>query len=524
MQRKKKLLLFTCPNLLLQGTQTKHKFCQGLGDSACKASPSPFLLICGIFIILFGLAGCSPSSKKPVPKTNTSVTGLETEYDSQMLGMIKVIDREQKTVSFYDINEDREFSINYNGTTSITNEYGKEMSISELVLGQIMDVYYLAGENRIVKMNDSPEAFVYRGIDRMAVNTEKDMIKIGSRNYEYGSSLVVTDGEELLSMIDVNKKDELTIRGIGSYVYSICITTGHGYVRFTNYEDFVGGYVTVGGHMENVTEGMLMVAREGSYRLVMENGELVGTKNITVLRDKEITVDMGEYHIEPERIGQIKFLITPSDSELYINGIRSSYTAPLRLNYGRHKIEVIKDGYQSFTGVLTVAGGPAQNIEIVLAKENEKTDVADAQMKPNITIEGEHNTKTQESETEEEEYDEEDEEIEEEDAFSESSDSSSSLEEEDSEEETSIDPTEAATSNQTYVTDKEHKMTVKAPANAQLYLDGNLKGTVPLELPKEIGTHTITLYRTGYMTKSYTVEVEDDGEDLILSFPDLARE
>lgn len=504
MQRKK-MLPFTRPGHLSHGT--KHLL----------------LLTCGIFLILFGLAGCSPSSKKPVPKTNTSVTGLETEYDSQMLGMIKVIDREQKTVSFYDINEDREFSINYTGTTSITNEYGKEMSISELVLGQIMDVYYLAGENRIVKMNDSPEAFAYRGIDRMAVNTEKDMIKIGSRNYEYGSSLVVTDGEELLSMMDVNKKDELTIRGIGSYVYSICITTGHGYVRFANYDDFVGGYVTVGGHMENVTEGMLMVAREGSYRLVMENGELVGTKNITVLRDKEITVDMGEYRIEPERIGQIKFLITPSDSELYINGIRSSYAAPLRLNYGRHKVEVIKDGYQSFTGVLTVAGGPAQNIEIVLAKEKEKTDVADAQTKPNITIEGENNKKTQESEAEEEEYDG-DEEIEEEDDFSESSDSSSSLEEEDSEEETSIDPTEAATSDQTYVTDKEHKLTVKTPAKAQLYLDGDLKGTVPLELPKEIGTHTITLYRTGYMTKSYTVEVEDDGEDLILSFPELAKE
>ena len=47
---------------------------------------------------------------------------------------------------------------------------------------------------------------------------------------------------------------------------------------------------------------------------------------------------------------------------------------------------------------------------------------------------------------------------------------------------------------------------------------------MPVDLPKEIGTHTITLYRTGYVTKSYTVEVEDDGEDLILSFPELAKE
>lgn len=481
------------------------------------------LMVCSLFIMLSGLGGCASSSKKPAPKTNTSVTGLGAAYDSQMLGMIKIIDQEQKTISFYDINEDREFTINYTGATSFTNAYGKEMSASQLEPGQIMDVFYLAGENRIIKMNDSPEAFVYEGIDRMAVNTEKDMIKIGSRNYEYGSSLVVTDGEELLSMMDVNKKDELTIRGIGSYVYSICITTGHGYVRFANYEDFVGGYVTVGGCMENVTDGMLMVAREGSYRLVMENGELVGTKNITVLRDREITVDMGEYRIEPERIGTIKFLITPSDAELYINGIRSSYASPLRLNYGRHKVEVIKDGYQSFTGVLTVAGGPAQNIEIVLAKENEKTDVADSEEKPKITIEGEKNNKP--ADNEEEEYDEEaSDDGEDEDDFSESADSALEAGDEDSKEETSIDPTEAETSGQTYRTDSAHKLTIKAPEKAQIYLDGTLKGNVPVDLPKEIGTHTITLYRTGYVTKSYTVEVEDDGEDLILSFPELAKE
>lgn len=480
-----------------------------------------FLILCGFFIVLCGLSGCASSSRKPAPKTNTSVTGNGNAYDSQMLGMVKIIDRGQKTISFYDINEDREFTINYNGATSFTNQYGKEMSAGELEPGQIVDVFYLAGENRIIKMNDSPEAFVYEGIDRMAVNTEKDMIKIGSRNYEYGSSLVVTDGEELLSMMDINKKDELTIRGIGSYVYSISITTGHGYVRFINYEDFVGGYVTVGGEMENVTDGMLMAAREGSYRLVMENGELVGTKNITVLRDREITVDMGEYHIEPERIGTIKFLITPSDSELYINGIRSSYDAPLRLNYGRHKVEVIKDGYQSFTGVLTVAGGPAQNIEIVLAKENDKTDVADSGKKPNITIEGEKN---QTSDSKEESDGEEEDEEETGDDFSESADSASDNADEDSKEETSIDPTEAETSGQTYPTDSSHKLTIKAPAKAQIYLDGTLKGTVPADLPKEIGTHTITLYRTGYMTKSYTVEVEDDGEDLILSFPELAKE
>ena len=38
------------------------------------------------------------------------------------------------------------------------------------------------------------------------------------------------------------------------------------------------------------------------------------------------------------------------------------------------------------------------------------------------------------------------------------------------------------------------------------------------------GTHTITLRKEGYITRSYSIEVPDDGRDVTYSFPDLDPE
>ncbi|MDE5873906.1 MAG: PEGA domain-containing protein, partial [Lachnospiraceae bacterium] len=56
-------------------------------------------------------------------------------------------------------------------------------------------------------------------------------------------------------------------------------------------------------------------------------------------------------------------------------------------------------------------------------------------------------------------------------------------------------------------------ITVKTPEGVGVYLDGEYVGTAPVSFPKTVGTHTITLYKTGYLIKSYTIQANDDGKD-----------
>jgi hypothetical protein len=62
---------------------------------------------------------------------------------------------------------------------------------------------------------------------------------------------------------------------------------------------------------------------------------------------------------------------------------------------------------------------------------------------------------------------------------------------------------------------------ITAPEGAKVYFDGAYVGVSPVTINKVEGEHTIIFKKDGYMTKSYTVDVSDDTEDMILSFPEM---
>ena len=69
-----------------------------------------------------------------------------------------------------------------------------------------------------------------------------------------------------------------------------------------------------------------------------------------------------------------------------------------------------------------------------------------------------------------------------------------------------------------------YKVYVDAPEGAEVYLDGNYVGISPCSFKKTAGTHVITLRKTGYETRSYTVQVDDEEKDLSYSFADLVQD
>ncbi len=69
--------------------------------------------------------------------------------------------------------------------------------------------------------------------------------------------------------------------------------------------------------------------------------------------------------------------------------------------------------------------------------------------------------------------------------------------------------------------ESKYKVYIDAPTGAEVYLDGTYVGVVPVSFAKEAGTHNITLRKTGYETRSYTIVVDDEEKDISYSFADL---
>lgn len=67
-------------------------------------------------------------------------------------------------------------------------------------------------------------------------------------------------------------------------------------------------------------------------------------------------------------------------------------------------------------------------------------------------------------------------------------------------------------------------ITIEAPAGADVYQDNLYMGIAPVTYDKTPGEHTITLRKTGYITRSHIITVPDDGRDSTYSFPDLDPE
>ncbi len=67
-------------------------------------------------------------------------------------------------------------------------------------------------------------------------------------------------------------------------------------------------------------------------------------------------------------------------------------------------------------------------------------------------------------------------------------------------------------------------ITISAPVDAEVYQDNLYMGIAPVTYTKSAGSHTITLRKQGYITKSYNIEVPDDGKDVTYAFPELEPE
>lgn len=428
-----------------------------------------------VFLVLMVLMimTATACSVKGQHSTVGNQTASEAPDTRSMIGVVTVLDTKSGKMTLRELETDVDSILTYNATAMITDRYDKEVSGDTLEVGQIIEATYRTGDAQLVSASVPDDVWEYREVGKFSFRKDENMMKLAGKKYQYSERTFVTSGEETLEMIELNRHDKLTVRGIGISVYSIVRTEGHGYIRLANYRDFLGGMVEVGNQIIlPVTENMLITAAEGVYRLTLCKGVAVTTKTITVKRDEELLVDFSDYVPAVKNIGTITFAIEPEGADLYINGTAVDYSEPVALNYGEYQITVEMTGYDTYTGVLDVEDA-SETINIDLIEEEASV--------------GEEATATPAATGEEDD---------------ESSDSDST----------------------TKQIDSDHTISVSAPKGVEVYLDNVYKGLAPCKFTKVIGSQTITLSKAGYVTKSYAVDILDDDENVTLSFSELVAE
>lgn len=421
-------------------------------------------------VMLFLVAGCS--HKNPVTEDKQNPEENNTgflpagpgSYDSADTAVITEIDSYENTITFLNLVVGRRYTLSYDGTTTITDKYGEGMSMAQMSEGDIVDVTFLRSKKHLNSMQLSSESFVNSEISRFDIDTVRNNMTVGGNVYKVSDdTVIISEGREI-ELMDINASDVLTISGIENNVYSIVVEKGHGYLKLSNDEKFIGGFIEVGqSRIAQITEDMLLVVPEGSYQVLISYKGGGGTKQVIINRNEEVTLDIGDLTIPEPEYGSVIFTLSPANTTLYIDGNEVDTSGEVVLSCGIHQLIARAEGYGTVTSYLKV-GKALTALDVVLEPLEEKAE-----------------EKTEESDN--------------------------STEKEDVSE----------NGIRTY------QVHIDAPEGAEVYLDGNYVGIAPVSFNKTEGTHVIILRKTGYETRSYTIQVDSEKKDINYVFTELEK-
>lgn len=436
----------------------------------CKRTKIFILAVC-----LF-LTGCAVVGQEKetgpdaVYDTGFTPAGTNT-YDSADRAVVVRKEKEEGTITLFNIPTGKNYTLRYDGTTHIRDKHGEAMSMEQIQPGNVVDVTFLKSRKALRTLTLAPEVWTNTVAGNYTINQNGRGIMVGKDQYQLADNVMVVSEGGQISLEDINTCDSLYLQGIDRTIYSITIEKGHGYLRLANEEYFIGGWIEVGQALVRpVEEEMLLVVPEGSYQVLISNHGTAGVKNITVERGQEVTLDVGDLKGEEIKRGSVIFALNPVTASVYIDGDKVDTEKAVEMDYGIHQMIVRAEGYKTITQYVKV-GQPYATLDIELEQEESEEGVSGNTLSGN-TLSG--NTAGE-------------------------------------------IPEGSAVVNAT----GGYHINITAPEGAEVYYDGNYAGTVPVSLKKEEGLHVVTLRKSGCQTRSFTMEVDAEAKDISWAFSEL---
>lgn len=460
-------------------------------------------------LLLF--SGCVKRSSGSIKGTAGLYKGQQettTEAESTKSGTTDVvvvteIDIENSQLTVQSVKDNSVYTLNYSGGTRIQNRFGTEMLIQDLQQGEIAEVHFTSGKQKLLSIKEADTAWENTTVTKWSVDYDAKLISIGSSKYSYDDNLVVLSNGKKIDIHQLHNVDSLVVKGIDKQIYSIDVKVGHGYIKVSGETNLLGGLIEVGTKiMTVISENMIIVAPEGTYTLTASKNGVGGSMEITVKRNDETNVSLAGFQQEVERQGNIKFNIQPAGTQynVFIDGNAVDVAEPVPLSYGKHKLVVTSDKYTDYVEEIVISS-IYMNKTIDLSKSAETQETSTKETATKETITKETSTKETGSTTGQQETT--------------SKETGTTSE---SGTERREDGVESSTG-----TAENNNIIVTGPANAEIYMDGVYKGNAPATFPKVSGNHIFVIRAEGYVTTAYNYTFDTTTKDVYIKFPDLEQ-
>ncbi|MBQ9118897.1 MAG: PEGA domain-containing protein [Lachnospiraceae bacterium] len=431
------------------------------------------------------------------PSTAPTKAPTVVEANREILAILERKDTANMLLQLYSIADGETLFLNYTSITDIRDKYDQQLVVGQLEIGAVVEVKYDSEQRKVALLQVSDEGWELKYQTGLTVSEDRSLVNLRSQTYEYTNALHVYDGDEQRSLEHISAEDTITLRGIGTEVYVIRVERGHGYLTLAAEKDYIGGNLYLNNdYFAQITEGMVLQIKEGTYEVTVENQDLTATIETTIARNETAILDLTEYARVPDPMCQVNFQISPSGAVLYLNGDSTYYKNPITLPYGAYTMKVESGGYVTYEGTLTI-NKATMTVSIDLPPEVEEPDDTDSS--GGTTTDGENHGSGSSDNNDT------------------GSDSDASSGDDDNYEDDISDNT--SENLEDYQVDEENSIVIRSDEGVEVYLNGDYMGVIEdgfVAFTKYIGSFTLELVK-GTETKSYVILVDDSGEDFEFS-------
>lgn len=461
-------------------------------------------------VLMLTIGGCAMpvSSVSGTQQETKEEPGIKTPgiYDSEDAAVVVKKDTEEGTIQFQNIATAKRYTLNYDGTTQVFDKNDVALSMQQLREGSVVTVRFYKADKSLSYVKENADALSLPNLSGYELDLKDGKITVGAQTYLLSSNVVVvSDGRETEPW-ELNAMDVISVWGYQDRIYGIHVEKGHGYLRLENEDYFVNGWVDVGDKViQKIEEDMLLVVPEGTYNAMVSHKGSSAMQEISFARNEEMVWDLGSVEITVVQTGKIIFTLTPATARMAIDGREVDTSKPVELEYGLHSMRIVAEGYDTVAQYIKVAE-PSANISVELEKSSEPESSEQAS-EPDKEAEKDEADETPVGKK----Y-----------ALNASEDDDDEDDDREDDEKESEESSREDSSDVLSATEK-YKVYIDAPEGVEAYLDGSYIGITPVNFPKKAGNYVITLRKTGFQTRSYTLQIDSEKKDVNYSFTELVE-
>lgn len=303
-------------------------------------------------------------------KAAAEENGKSVKKSSDIL-IVSDINSANETIRVYNYSTGVQYQYYYGLTTGFFDKYGNHMSVSDIHQGDVIDISGADSDGKAKRIQKSDEVWTNDTVTNFSVDKDKRIFKIGGSSYRLGERTMIFSGSDVIDTDSLTAQDKLAVVGIDKDIVSISVTTGHGTLQLSNTSLFEGSFLQLGDRIfAEITKDMSLDVPEGSYTLAVANNGWGDSTDIEIKRGEITKVNLNDLKGEGPKKSRILFEVDVQSAKIYVDDSEIDYTSPVEITYGKHRLKVTADGYDTWTRTLYVNSKEA-TIQITI---NDNTD------------------------------------------------------------------------------------------------------------------------------------------------------